>query len=123
NSNYSDYFNSIIDEGKKGKHNHLRLDAKSILKKIKTLFNKEPIKYDLKRSLDYTVAEKFIRLFFPKTIGDNVDFCEWILENFRDANSFVNPRTLIHFFNELIHLQIQFYKKNPINIERKLVAV
>ncbi|OOV29480.1 hypothetical protein BXU11_06230 [Flavobacterium sp. LM5] len=122
--NYGEYFHFVIEEGFSGKHRHTKNDINGLWKKFKNLFKNDEVKYDLKRTLGYTIAEKFIRLFFPKTIGEsNTDFCVWITESLKDSNSFVNPRVVIYFFNQLFELQKQFYKDNPIDVDVKLKAL
>jgi hypothetical protein len=48
-------------------------------------------------------------MFFPEKInfGMPMDFREWVFEYLKDANSFVNPRLLIYFFNKLIEQQVE----------------
>jgi hypothetical protein len=108
--NYREYFDHIF-KGTEGDHGINK--KKSIWQKICFWKKQKNEEIDLKRTIDYAAAEKFLRLFFPETIEnfDNKKFCLWIFEFLVDAHSFVNPRLLIYFFNELFKEQFAFNSK------------
>ncbi|MDP3353104.1 MAG: hypothetical protein Q8S44_05125 [Flavobacteriaceae bacterium] len=83
-----------------------------IIRKIKSIFNKEINEHILKdkQAYNYRVSEKYLTMFFPKEIeifeGEPVKFVDWLFIYLKDANDFVNPRLLIDFFNQLIDFEI-----------------
>jgi hypothetical protein len=108
NSTYGEYFQHVIGEGIQGEHRQHHVVVRTIWEKLKFWKKETKERLDLRRTLGFTIAEKYLRLFFPKNIelmGDK-EFCAWIFEYLSDANRFVNPRLLIYFFNELIKEQI-----------------
>lgn len=112
---YYEYFNHLLSQGKEGqqiiyKKNNLWQRFKFWIKGKKEIL-------DLKKTIDYTIAEKFLRLFFPENLQyfDNKNFCYWIFTYLQDANGFINPRLIIYFFNELIKAQLAFNTKLNIN--------
>lgn len=122
--NYLDYFHFIIDEGIVGGHRHHFLASNSFWEKLKFWKKKDKKRIDLKRTLNYTIAEKFIRLIFPKTVElyQNKDLCDWIVDYLEDANKFVNPRVIIYFFNELIKAQVVCNRNIKLNNNSELEA-
>lgn len=123
--NYDEYFQHIIDEGIEGRHRHHLNISIPFWKKLMFWKKNTKERLDLKRTITYTIAEKYIRLFFPKNIellGDN-EFCNWIFEHLQDGNNFVNPRLLIYFFNELIKAQIDCNNKVKLNSTKEIEAI
>lgn len=120
--NYREYFYHIMGEGFEGGHQRLKEDHRTFWQKLQFWKKFKKNRLDLKRTLNYTIAEKFIRLFFPKTVelfGEK-EFCHWIFEYLEDANKFVNPRLLIYFFNELIKAQIDCNRRVKLDSEKEL---
>jgi len=67
----------------------------------------------LKKDIPYKVATNFLNIFFPKKIL-NLDFGDWVIKYFKDANGFINPRLLIYYFNQLFenrNLEFQLNRK------------
>ncbi|MEQ8364636.1 MAG: hypothetical protein RH948_17315 [Cyclobacteriaceae bacterium] len=125
--NYSEYFRYIINEGFKGGHRHHFEKERSVWRKLMFWKKDNSGRLDLKRTIDYTIAEKYIRLFFPEFIDEGVagkkEFCNWIFDNLEDANNFVNPRLLIYFFNELIKAQIDCNNRLRMNAPKEIVVL
>lgn len=125
--NYMDYFHFIISEGLDGGHRHHFEKERSWWRRLMFWKNDNSGRLDLKRTINYTIAEKYIRLFFPEYIdeglGDKKEFCSWIFDNLEDANGFVNPRLLIYFFNELIKAQIDCNNRLRINAPKEVDVI
>jgi len=123
--NYREYFYHIIYEGIEGGHHRLKEDDRTFWQKLQFWKKFKKDKLDLKRTLNYTIAEKFIRLFFPRTVElfDEKEFCHWIFEYLEDANKFINPRLLIYFFNELIKAQVDCNSRVKLEHEKELEVI
>ncbi|MFT4802426.1 MAG: hypothetical protein ACI93N_002204 [Flavobacteriaceae bacterium] len=124
--NYSVILSGLLDEAHKGKHREFKTEKLSLWKRcLASIFNNKKAKtfLDTNRPLNYTVSDKFLKVFFPEKIEcfDSMDFSDWIFEYLKDANSFVNPRLLIYFFNQLMEKQCEinrkFYPDKPSDIE------
>lgn len=124
--NYSSILSGLLDEAYKGKHREFKTEKLSLWKKcLASIFQSKKAKtfLDTNRPLNYTVSDKFLKVFFPDNIEcfDSMDFSDWIFEYLKDANSFVNPRLLIYFFNQLMEKQCEinrkFYPDKPSDIE------
>jgi hypothetical protein len=95
-------------------------DKKKIrfLEKLEIWFSRNFLKKRLKnlksKNIPYQISENFLKLFFPDKLSfeNNKDFCEWVFEKFKDANSFINPRVLIFFFNKLFENQYLHIRQN-----------
>lgn len=120
--NFYEYFDHILTQGQAGEHSNK--SKKNILQKFLTLFEKQKKEIEIKRTIDYTTAENFLRLFFPDSLEnfEKKQFCLWIFEYLEDAHGFVNPRLLIYFFNEVINAQIVFNSKVKVSVDKEKKA-
>ena len=81
-------------------------------------------------AVDYPMSYNFIYLFLPSIVPQvytgrevEVDFISWLTTSFRDANKFLNPRSLIYFFNELIKIQVSLNRDPKKIIQREAKAI
>ena len=114
-NNYFDFIIQFVQEASDGKLRQYKNGKNSILQTfINFLFpkKKKQLEIDTSKPLNYTVSDRFLKIFFPDKISmsdkDNLDFSEWIFKYLKDANSFVNPRLLIYFFNQLFEKQADY---------------
>ncbi len=110
--NFRNYLVSFLNEARQGKHRVFKEEQKNIWQKFLGLFSSNgnvKSQLDTNRPFNYTVSDKYLKMFFPEKVNfvTPMDFCEWIFEYLKDANSFVNPRLLIYFFNKLIEQQVE----------------
>ncbi len=120
---HDNFFNILLKfvrDATDGKFREYKKDDSNILRKlIASIFpkRKKKLEIDTSKPLNYTVSDRFLKIFFPDKISMNdkseLDFCEWIFEYLNDAKNFINPRLLIYFFNQLFqeqaHYNFQFF--------------
>lgn len=127
NKNFRQYLFMFYEEAREGKHRTFQKKKFTIKSWVRSFFNNVPkLRIDTNRPLDYTISEKFLKIFFPGKIHSEeddilVDFCDWIFKYLKDANGFVNPRLLIHFFNVLFEKQ-NFIQKNHFPDKSELLS-
>ena len=111
--NYLEYLSHLSQERREGEHDIYKNNILPFYKRIINFFSRKRNEIDLKRSIDYTVAEKFLLLFLPEKIErfQDSNLCLGLFQFLQDANGFVNPRLLIHFFNLLFETQHDFNLK------------
>ncbi len=114
--NFNTLFSRFLDEAIEGKHRILTSKEQNLLQKFIAFFvrkTKTKMKLDITKPLNYTVSEKYLKIFLPEKIeiSGSMDLCEWIFTYLKDANSFVNPRLLIYFFNQLFDKQSEINSK------------
>ncbi len=114
--NFIPYLEQFLDEAFQGKHRVFKEEKKGWLKWLLSPFTKnkkEKSVLDTNKPLNYTVSDKYLKIFFPDKVEYNspMELCDWIFEYLRDANTFVNPRLLIYFFNQLIEKQVEINRK------------
>lgn len=113
--NYFDFIIQFVQDASDGKLRQYKNGKNSIFQSIiNFLFpkKKKELEIDTSKPLNYTVSDRFLKIFFPDKIAmndkENIDFSEWIFAYLKDANSFVNPRLLIYFFNQLFEKQADY---------------
>ncbi len=123
--NFNPLLSEYLDEAFKGKFRQMKPRNHSWLRRTwERIFPKgrKKLKLDITKPLNYTVSEKYLKLFFPHRVECNqtLDLCDWIFTYLKDANSFVNPRLLIYFFNQLFEKQaeinLKFYPEKDKNV-------
>lgn len=111
--NFKDSLFEYIKDGNEGKLIEF-VKPKNIIQKIILFFSKNKSnQLDTTKPLNYTVSNKFLKIFFPEyiEINEKEEFCHWIFNNLKDANGFINPRLLIYFFNTLMDKQYHYYNE------------
>ncbi len=108
--NFNSFLMNFFDEAIQGKHRKFKHENQNTLNRFISLFLKKKrakLTLDTSRPLNYTISDKYLRVFFPDIIdiGEPLNLDEWIFTYLRDANNFINPRLLIYFFNQLIQSQ------------------
>lgn len=119
NNNYiRDNYDSLL------RHLYLKENGykKSPLKFLNKLnpFKRKQSRVNIERNSNYIIFEHFIKIFFPNEIlcddKDNgskkMEFTEWIFTHFIDNNQYINPRSLIYYFNRLNSNQYNAYHEN-----------
>jgi len=112
---FDTFLKSFIDEAMQGKHRRFKQEDQNIFTKFISLFwkkKKARVFLDTSRPLNYTISDKYLKLFFPDEIdiGCPLKFDDWIFTYLKDANDFINPRLLIYFFNQLAQKQFEINK-------------
>ncbi|MDB9954718.1 hypothetical protein OAD49_04065 [Flavobacteriaceae bacterium] len=113
--NYFEFIIQFVQDASDGKLRQYKNGKNSIFQSIiNFLFpkKKKELEIDTSKPLNYTVSDRFLKIFFPDKIAmndkENLDFSEWIFTYLKDANSFINPRLLIYFFNQLFEKQSDY---------------
>jgi hypothetical protein len=123
--NYWGYFHKFLNDENGVKSS----DEKSIYVILKNWYrnqlNSRKNKKHKKKDIPFKVSHKFLSIFFHNTLTEfnNVNFIDWILEDFKDSNGFVNPRVLIYFFNQLFEKQSKYYRNNTKQSESSKVKL
>lgn len=110
--NFDEYLSKYINEALKGKHRKFKQEKQNLFVKVVSFFwkkKKARIFLDTSRPLNYTISEKYLKLFFPNSIDldEPLKLDDWIFTYLKDANGFINPRLLIYFFNQLAQKQFE----------------
>ncbi|PHR15066.1 MAG: hypothetical protein COA40_02695 [Aequorivita sp.] len=131
--NFRDILLKFVRDATDGKFREYKKDNSNILRKLIALIfpkRKKKLEIDTSKPLNYTVSDRFLKIFFPDKISMNdkseLDFCEWVFQYLNDAKDFINPRLLIYYFNQLFqeqsHYNLQFFpdKESLINAQYTL---
>lgn len=113
--NYINFLFQFMRDANDGKLRQYKYGKTSKFQSFINFFllkKKKELELDTSKPLTYTVSDRFLKIFFPDKIAmndkENLNFSEWIFEYLKDANSFVNPRLLIYFFNQLFEKQADY---------------
>ncbi|MBR8538345.1 hypothetical protein KDU71_22430 [Carboxylicivirga sediminis] len=125
---FDTFLKGFIDEAKQGKHRKFKQEKQNIFVRFISYFwkkKKARIFLDTSKPLNYTISDKYLKLFYPDEI--NIDcplkFDDWIFSYLKDANDFINPRLLIYFFNQLAQCQFGINKSCYPDRDSKLKQV
>lgn len=112
--NYWGYFLKFLDEENGVSSNEKKSIYHRLINWCRNQLNSKKNKKLKKKDIPFKVSHKFLSIFFHNSLTafSNVNFIDWILEDFKDSNGFVNPRVLIYFFNQLFEKQTEYYKNN-----------
>lgn len=113
--NYLQAFQDYVSASFKKKQNIFT----NTLKKI-GLIKSQRDRINLERNASHKNYEKFLKIFFPDMVlhlnknGEEVEmeFTKWIYTHFIDNNGYINPRSLIYYFNLLLSNQYDAYMQN-----------